>query len=120
MSPHELKALQSQIAQLDVEVSGLQTQFDTTKSDLDRKRGRLKAMKQKLHEALKQNDTPVVSEHAMLRYLERVKGIDLDAIRKEIMDEHTETLVKFTTSGRIKKDSHVLVIKNNVVITIET
>lgn len=120
MSPHELKALQSQITQLDAEVSGLQSQFNTLKSDLDRKRSKLKGLKQKLNDALKGNETPIVSEHAILRYLERVKGIDIEAVRNEIMDERTETMVKFASSGRIKKDTHVLVVKNNVIITVET
>ena len=34
-----------------------------------------------------------VSDHALIRYLERVKGMDLDAIRAEIIDEEIERQV---------------------------
>lgn len=62
---------------------------------------------------------PIVSEHAMLRYLERIKGVDLEAIREEILGDGTAASISFAKTGRIKKSGMCLVVKDNVVVTIE-
>lgn len=35
-----------------------------------------------------------VSDHAVLRYLERVKGVDIEAIRREILSETVLAAIK--------------------------
>ena len=36
-----------------------------------------------------------ISDHAVLRYLERVKGVDIEAIRSEMMSPAVDTAVQF-------------------------
>lgn len=50
--------------------------FDAARSVFKRRRG----------------DTLTVSEHAVVRYLEKVKGLDIDAIRKEIREQVRDLL----------------------------
>ncbi len=43
------------------------------------------------------NDSITVTEHAILRYLERVKGIDIEEVKKEIVS--AKTLAQINTLG---------------------
>lgn len=60
-----------------------------------------------------------VSDHAVLRYMERVKGVNIDDIRDEIIDcipciDHTEDI----KDKSVFKGPHKLVIKDNTVVTV--
>ena len=63
--------------------------------------------------------SPVVSEHALLRYVERVLGIKLKDMEKDILSKENLDIINQLGSGKIpfKKDL-VLVVKNKTVITI--
>jgi len=71
-----------------------------------------------INEAKRENIEPV-TEHAILRYLERVKKIDIEAIKKEII-KHASLIVG--GSGEIKKlingSRFIIITKNKQVITI--
>lgn len=60
---------------------------------------------------------PVVSEHALLRYIERRLGLNLNDVRAEILHGRTEQIRKFKTC-KIKTDGMTLVVKNQVVVTV--
>jgi len=64
----------------------------------------------------------VISEHAILRYLERVKGVDIEEIKKEILPEETAVLVRKMgqAEGTYNTCTHKLRVKENVVITVMT
>lgn len=60
---------------------------------------------------------PYVTDHALLRYMERVMGIDVERVRKEIMTEERKAVIKsgcnsFTSNG------FRYVLKNRAIITI--
>ena len=63
---------------------------------------------------------PMVTEHAYLRYFERVCGFDLEAIRQAMLDEQTLALIRFQPSGKFPKDGYRLVVKDGDVVTVET
>lgn len=63
---------------------------------------------------------PIVTEHALLRYCERVLNIDMEAIKATILSE--TTLKQSQTLGNGKYpvvDGHRAVIKDSCVVTIE-
>ena len=60
----------------------------------------------------------IVSEHAMLRYIERVLGIDLDELQKKILDENDIKTVRALGNCTYPKDGFKLKIKDGKVITI--
>jgi len=45
--------------------------------------------------------TPVITDHAMLRFLERVHGIDVHAIRRQLYDMIGEQLSTGATCWRV-------------------
>ena len=62
-----------------------------------------------------------VSDHALIRYLERVKGMDLDAIRAEIIDEEIERQVSILGGhgAYLNKDqSYRVRIQDNTAVTV--
>ena len=66
------------------------------------------------------NDTPpilpVVSNHAILRFLERVYGVDVESVRKRILTPTVAAAVK-AGARRIKVEGMTFVIENGVIVT---
>ncbi len=59
-----------------------------------------------------------VSDHAVLRFLERKHGFDINSIKDQIVTGR-KSLIKGTADGRVKTtDIGTLVIKNGIVVTI--
>lgn len=59
-----------------------------------------------------------VTDHALVRYMERVKGIDLDAVRREILTPERVAMIK-AGAVRIKiEGGNELRIKESAVVTI--
>lgn len=60
---------------------------------------------------------PRVSDHALVRYLERVMGLDVESIRREIMTtERAEAIMM--GAKKIIADKHVYIIENGVIVTV--
>lgn len=62
----------------------------------------------------------VVSEHAILRYFERVMKFDIEEIKKKILPDEQENQIKVLGSGTFSVETHRLKVRNGVVITILT
>jgi len=60
----------------------------------------------------------VVSDHAMIRYMERIKHLDLEELKKLIVPEDTEKLIEKLGSGKFPAGTHHVVVKNKMVMTI--
>lgn len=60
-----------------------------------------------------------VTDHAVVRYMERVSGVDVDAIREEIRQlVPSRKGLEGITDLNVFKGSHKLVIKDNAVVTV--
>lgn len=63
----------------------------------------------------------IVSEHAILRYIERVCGVDLEKVRDEILTKELMMMVQELGDGIFPIRSSIkAIVKNNVVVTIKT
>ena len=58
-----------------------------------------------------------ITDHAIVRYMERVEGIDMGRVRTEILPQERRGLLQ-AGSGRIKFDGYELVCNGGVVVTI--
>ena len=67
---------------------------------------------------IENNNDVVISEHAILRYLERVKGFNLEDIKNEMLDARTRESLKVLPVNKIKCDGYNLIIKNKVITTV--
>jgi hypothetical protein len=66
----------------------------------------------------------VVSEHAILRYLERVAGVNLDEVREKILSPSVRKYIDELGSGKFPQNGsetgkYRVVVKNRVVTTVE-
>lgn len=114
-----LKQLRTRKQKLDGEVAALdQEQRDAQRRYNERIRQRDEIAKS-IEELEQQASEPGISEHALVRYCERIKGLDFDSIRDEMLEGRREQIA-FMGSGQIDMgDGHKMVIKNRIVVTVK-
>jgi hypothetical protein len=115
----ELKGCQSQLAKATADAKVAQAAQVSAQREYAQAINKVKALEAKITELQSASVEPIVSEHAILRWLERVNGLNLDNIRTVILGDGTAEKIKFMKSGRIPKDGSTLIIKNNTVVTVE-
>lgn len=118
MNAHELKQLNVRIEKERTVLNLLIQEQQDIQSKINKSKQIIKDLETKIKKEL--NSSVVISEHAILRYLERVKGIDLEEIKQELLDEKTYNMIDFAKSCRVKKSGYDIIAKNNVIVTIET
>lgn len=116
---HELKALQGQRDRLQIDLD--QAKGETAKALAFERRIRadLTSTEQRIARISRMDSEPIVSEHALLRYLERVKGIDLQEISREILTPQRVLAIKALGTLRINMEGVSFVVRNGVVVTTE-
>jgi len=90
------------------------------KVESEREAKRLSEKINTLQRQIKQiTSDPTVSEHAVLRYVERVLGIDIDEIRCSILTDEVANQIRQLGSGRFPLgNGFKAVVKQNVVVSI--
>lgn len=110
----DIKALKSRITKTKAEMDAVKIEMQMAQ----RKMSGLQSMVSKMEGELKaiESGKVTVTEHAILRYLERVRGIDLEEVENTILPEgYREKLL----SGKIPINGFRIVVKDNTVITVE-
>lgn len=104
--------IESDMVQLRESSKAAQRAFSDAQSQLASVNAQIESMRSASKEI-------VVSEHAILRYLERVKGLDLDSIRKEIISEETSIMAKAMGNGSYPiHNGFKVVIKDMTVVSV--
>jgi chromosome segregation ATPase len=117
MNSQRHKHLQVRKTQLISEITDLNKTIDQLKKDLENKTHNLQEIEKELRLIL--DVKPVVSEHALLRYVERVLGVNIKKIENEILTHDVMNAIETLHSGKIPyKDGMTLVIRDKTVITI--
>lgn len=112
------KELESQLAIVEGEMSAIKTNISNKNKDLSLKEKIAISLREQIAK-FKNTNEPNVSEHAILRYLERVKGIDLIELKKEILSEKVLKMTKtLGGNGSYPNNDFKVVMKNNTVVTI--
>lgn len=119
-SSQELKRFQSLHHQLQLELKALQESGTRLKMEIATKEKQIKEVEEKIHKLKGADASIIVSEHAILRYLERVYRLDLEKIKQEILPERIAAQAKVIGNGRYGVIDHTLLIKDNVVVTVLT
>lgn len=112
-----IKEINTQIRLLNKQVKVLDLKMDEFKEERKKTTRELTDLHNKLTSATAK---PVVTEHAILRYIEIQFKIDINEIKNKILSE--ETLVTLKTlglkTGKIKTDDFTIVIKDNQIVTL--
>lgn len=123
MKPHQLKALQSHRTSLRAQLNALQHTVCSQRPTPE-----YQMREQELEEQLrvvdlqlrKGREEPSVSEHAMLRYIERKYGIDMQELQKEILSDETKAVIREAMPNcRLPiGDGLYIVVRDCVVVTV--
>lgn len=119
LKAHELKGAKTYLAKLQAELATLNRERAALDQRIAKARGQIQ-QQEKLIKSLKEatDDGPLVTEHALLRYLERVEGIDLEAVRKRML-EGREDAIRTLGSCKIKAENGVtLVVRDGSVVSV--
>ncbi len=115
----EIKALRRRIAEKRVELKSAEAE---SKEKADRVRDittSLAELARSLQTLQEEIQDPVVTDHAVLRYLEREKGMDIDAIREEMLSERVVEMIRFTRTGKVSVgNGRRLVVKDMAVVSV--
>ena len=89
----ELKRLQTQLKQEKSELKAAEQTSQQATQKVSKHQQRIASLNKTISKITEGKKKIVISEHAILRYLERHKGLDIEAIKKEILPEKISELV---------------------------
>lgn len=114
-----LKSLETKYNSLDTKRNLIIKEVEenqATAAKLKKEMGQIKQQIDNLK--VKSTNNIVISEHSLLRYIERVIGIDLDEISRKILNENDMKIVKTLGNCTYPKDGFKVKIQNGIVVTI--
>ncbi len=120
--------LEIERADLAGKLGTIMADIEATKAEMAARLGGVEAEAQRIRSRLGQIDTelrrreahdamvPTISDHALLRYIERIHGVDVEAMKAALL---TETVVLAIKSGAtaVKSPAGTMVIKGSTVVT---
>lgn len=84
--------------------------------DLDRVQTSLKKRQKEL---VDYKEAPLeITEHAKLRYLERISGIPMDTLEEAILPKEIEEELREKGDGKFKVNDHIIVVASGRVVTV--
>jgi predicted RNase H-like nuclease (RuvC/YqgF family) len=114
----EINFLNRRIAEIEERLSSLREQDKNLRKQIREEERRLLTAKEKLERLTKKAEEPILTDHALVRYLERVKGIDIAQMKKEILNDKLRELIGTLGNGKFPCDGFTAIVKDNQVITI--
>lgn len=76
-------------------------------------------IKKEMNDIRKKDAAIIVSEHAIIRYMQRVMGINLKELETQICPPDVSTLAKQMRSGKFPvSGSHQVIVENGTVVTV--
>ena len=114
----KIKNLQVQLNKLEGERQALKIQLSNTQKEYQLKQKTIKSIQNKI---VKYNskDNIEVSEHAIIRYFERVLGYDIEQIKSKILTNEIISLTQtLGGNGSYPNDGFKIILKNFTVVTL--
>lgn len=105
-------ALQAESARLESSISGLERQIADLRAEFGQVRN-------ELAKRLRPTPEPRLSDHALMRFIERVFGVDFEAMRAEILNPNIVAAIKAGASAVTVRGVKMLV-KDNTIVTVVT
>jgi ribosomal protein L16/L10AE len=122
MSTTELKRLQTRLAELRDELVVAEREKAAASQKIGKLHGQIRGVEKEIEGMT--NREIVVSEHAILRYLERIGGVNIDEVREKILSPSVRKYIDELGSGKFPQNGsetgkYRVVVKNRVVTTVE-
>ena len=114
----KIKQLQSQLNTMIGDSEVLKIELTNKQREYNQKLQTIKKLKDTIT-SLNNNTNVKISEHAIIRYMERVKGLDVTEIEKEILTDEVLSLIeKLGGNGKYPVKDFQIVMKDYTVTTI--
>lgn len=117
----QIKALRSQKGNLKDEISAAQQQISFWKKRVSELSKAKNTIEQKLANILRKKESIEVTDHAIVRYLERIEGRDIEQLKHNIMTEKfLELYGKLGTNGEYPaSDKFSVVVRERKIVTVK-
>jgi hypothetical protein len=115
---HDLKQLRVRYAKAEADANAAKEEVRVGQKREADARKLMAELKQKIETA--EGKRPILTEHALLRYFERVLGYDLEAISNGLLTDSVVALISQMPNGKIPAPGCKLVAKDGVIVTLET
>lgn len=113
------KKLYARKKKLEWELSEIRTEKYNLSKEENLKQQELTKIYEKL-DKLKKGEL-VITDHAIVRYMERVKNLPLEEVKKLILPDGTRALIEKLGNGKYPAGgTHYVVVKDNIVLTVLT
>ena len=114
-----LKSLETKYKQIETKRNLIINEINDKQLEASSLKKELGQIKQQM-DNLKSKDAwkIIVSEHSLLRYIERVLGIDLNVLRNKILSDDDAKVISALGNGTFPKDGFKIKIKDGVVVTV--
>lgn len=113
-----------------LELKTLQTRLKKAQANLETLREEQRGLSRRMAEACSvvedlqrkiavvQDAGIVITEHAMLRFLQRVRGVDLEQVQREMLPANVEERIRTLGSGLFPVDGFSLRVRDGQVVTV--
>ena len=118
----ELKRIQTRIAEQTERVKEAQRKKSEADKETKEEQEKLTKVKSALKKFNESNTEPVVTEHALLRYCERVLGIDLEEVKSKILSDQVRGHIDHFGSGTFPNNGagFKVIVKKRQVVSVTT
>lgn len=114
----KIKNLQVMITKVKLEIEDLKAQQRLIGESMNKKLSQLQKYEEELNSIKERSKEIIISEHAILRYLERVYKLDTNKLYEEILTEELKRNYSKLGNGSYSIDSCMVKIVDNVVVTV--
>lgn len=116
----QLDELQNQLKELEFELQKIKTDKLKAEREYQKTLDKVLDIRKHIDELEKVAKATIrVTDHAVVRYLERFQGIDVNSVKQSIIDKvDLDSLKVLGGSGRIKIDNMKIVVDNYTVLTV--
>jgi chromosome segregation ATPase len=117
-----LKQLQKQVEDLSRRLSTLVLKYGKYHLEIQRAKKEYNKLEQRTIKYETEINKTNITDHAIVRYLQRVYKLNLDDIKKEILPDELKTVTEEIKFGKFKREvagiPFTILIRNNLVITV--
>lgn len=116
---NKLKYFEVKKTKLTSELELLKSEISNNQKTVAKINKDIQAIEEQINAIKTQNTELVFSEHSILRYIERVMGIDIEELKEKILTkDERRAILNLSKTMDYNKDDFIVKIKDNVVITV--
>jgi len=116
----KLKSLQSERAHLEHKLKGMKRNQDILTVDISQTIQSIESIDNQIKKLTSRSNEIIVTEHAFVRYFERILQYNLEEVRSWILSPHLLSQIKAMGDGTYKCANFRAVVKNNTIVSILT